>query len=154
MVGFDNTWLAAHQAKMAGFRQQAMPPIPDRIQFALPVLLKLPNRTLGQPWQAAYAQRKKLAPMVDEATREWQGRVPMERARVTVTRYSLGVADDDNVAASIKPLVDLLLVRNKTHPSSVGLVVDDSPDHMDIRWGVVRVATRVEQRTEVLIEKL
>jgi hypothetical protein len=140
---------------MSTIKGQSIPVLPDTIQFSIPVLLKLPNQMSGKGWQVAFAQRKKLMPLVHEATRAWHGREPIDRAVVTVTRFATGPeCDDDNAAASVKPLVDLLLVRSKTHPHSVGIVVDDSPAHMIQNSRVVRVATRKEQRTEVTIQRL
>lgn len=150
---YDEAWLLEHQAKMAGLK--SLPPLPDRIEFSLPFLLKLPRVTMGRHWSAGAAYRKKLAPLVEAAIRPWLGHAPMKKAKVTVTRVSTRwpPCDYDNNVTSTKPLIDLLLVRSKTHPHSFGLLEDDDPDRL-MRIISAERCTRIrEQHTEVIIER-
>lgn len=154
MPGFDQAWLNVHQTRMATFRGEPVKPSPLLIEFSIPVALKLPNQANGRHWTASYAYRKRLLPMVAGAVKPWAGHLPMERARVEITRFSVGVGDQDNVTASVKPLLDLLLVRSATHPHSFGLLVDDGPDHITLTVIGAKVAHRSEQKTAVRIERL
>lgn len=154
MAGFDQSWLSAHNAKMAAFRGEPIKPPPLMVEFSIPVALKLPNRTNGQHWSAAHAYRKELLPLVAEAVKPWAGHLPMERARVTIKRYSVGVCDPDAVPAACKPLIDLLLAPSKVHPHSFGLIQDDSPAHIELVAVGAKAASRAAQRTVVLIEQL
>jgi hypothetical protein len=154
MSAFDASWLAQHQTKMASFRGEPIRPAPLLIEFSIPHALKLPNQTNGRFWPASHAYRKRLLPMVAEAVNPWAGHQPMERARLTFTRYSVGTPDPDAVHGCIKPLLDLLLVQSKTHPSSFGLIRDDSPDLIEYMAVGIKVAHRAEQRTSVRIERL
>lgn len=154
MGSFDEAWLAAYKLRLAGAKSAAR--LPDRIEFSVPRLLALPNVTGGQHWTLAVRRRTILAPLVGEALRPWLGCIPMQRARVTVTRYSTGDVrpDTDNAFASLKPLIDLLLVRDKTHPHSFGLIEGDAPHQIFPIALAVRCSTKKDQRTEVVIERL
>lgn len=151
---FDQAWLAQHNAKMAAFRGEPIKPPPLLVEFSIPYALKLPNTTNGRHWIAAHGYRKRLGEMVAEAVKPWAGHQPVGRARVTITRYSIGTPDPDAIGAACKPLIDLLLVKSKVHPHSFGLLVDDSPAHIEFVPVAVKVATRKEQRTHVRIERL
>jgi len=52
---------------------------------------------------------------------------PMPRARITITRYSAGTLDDDNLRTGCKPLIDVL--QPMGHPSKFGLgiIAGDAP---------------------------
>lgn len=139
---------------MASLRGVASKPAPDRVAFSIPHLLPLPNATNGKHWAAGHAYRKRLLPMVAAYAHLWAGCVPMERARITIVRHSTGEPDEDNLRASVKPLIDLLLVLSKTHPHSLGLVVDDTRWRVEQVVASVRVSKRAEQRTEVIVERL
>lgn len=139
---------------MAALRGEPIKPAPLLIEFSIPHALKLPNQTNGQFWPAGHAYRKRLLPMVAEAVKPWAGHACMERARLTVMRYSVGTPDPGAVPAAVKPLVDLLLVQSKTHPHSLGLIRDDSPAHIELIAVGVKVSHRNEQRTVVRIERL
>lgn len=151
---FDAAWLSAHNAKMASFRGEPVKSPPLLIEFSIPVALKLPNRTNGGHWINLYAYRKRLVPLVADAVKPWAGHQPMERARITFSRYSVGTPDPDAVHASVKPLLDLLLVQSDTHPHSFGLIRDDSPDLIEYMAVGIKVSHRSEQRTSVRLERL
>ena len=154
MNGFSEQWLAEYKARTAKLRVK--PPLPDRIEFMIPRLLKLPNKTIGTHWSESYRQRSQLRTMLEPILAPYIEHVPMERAKVTVTRFSCGATrpDWDNLAAGAKPLIDLLLVASKTHPRSFGIIQDDGPTQVIPIMFAERVMTRVEQRTEVIIERI
>jgi hypothetical protein len=165
--GFDEEWLARHNAKMAAARRALQhaftppPPVPmiivqppaDRIGFSLPLLLLLPNRMAGKHWSVAHKQKGELQKHVAIASNLWLDRPPMERARVTITRFCCGVEPDpDNLMASCKPLIDLLLVKSDKHPHSFGLIVDDDKARLLPVAASQRVPRKTDERTEVLVE--
>jgi hypothetical protein len=151
---FDESWLVAYRARMAGMQGEPTKPAPLLIEFSIPVATKLPNRTQGQHWSAGVAYRKALLPLVAEAVKPWVGHAPMEKARVTITRRSVGVPDQDGCWASAKPLIDLLLARTKIHPHSLGLIVDDAPGQIELTVLSERVRHRDQHETIVRIERL
>lgn len=154
MSAFDESWLTAYQARMAGLRGEPTKPAPLLIEFSIPVATKLPNRTQGQHWTAGVAYRKALLPLVVEALKPWVSHAPMERARVTITRRSVRLPDADNCTASVKPLIDLLLARTKTHPHSLGVLVDDGPGQIELTVLAEWVRHLDQQATHVRIERL
>jgi len=77
---------------------------------------------------------------------------PFERARVTITRYSVGVPDRDGLIGGMKSLIDCFLPFSKRHPRGLGFIRDDHPGVMELCANGIKVAHRSEQRTTVLIE--
>ncbi len=84
---------------------------------------------------------------------------PIERARVTVTRCSVGVPDQDGAIGGIKDLLDVLTTpwvtpkgqrRNKF---GLGLIRDDDPARCEVAVRCERCRS-AEQRTEVTIEEV
>lgn len=55
-----------------------------------------------------------------------------DRVRVTVERRSSKRLDADNLVASVKPLLDVLRASSRGNPGSLGIIVDDSPDHLKL----------------------
>lgn len=151
--GFNNQWLADYQRKRASEGNGVR--LPDVIEFEIPLLLKLPNTMSGRHWSVHMAQRKKLKPMVEIALQQYFGCMPMEKAGVTITRYSTGSVrpDWDNLFASAKSLIDLLLVRCERHPHSFGIIIDDDPTRLTPYMFAERCETRKQQKTAVRIER-
>jgi hypothetical protein len=150
---FDEKWLADYKKKRAESLDHIR--LPDVIEFELRLLLKLPNTLSGRHWSVHMKQRAKLAPMMDLVLRPYLGCLPLERAAVTITRYSTGSTrpDWDNLFASAKPLIDLLLVRSDRHPHSFGLIIDDDPKRLMPYMFAERCEKRTEQKTHVKIER-
>lgn len=82
------------------------------------------------------------------------GHTPWERARVTITRRALQLADADNLTGGVKALVDTMVKRSVTHPWSLGVFTDDSPDRMTLIVRQERVTHRADMGTDVTIERL
>lgn len=152
MRGFDEKWLAEYRNRDLRIK----PPLPDRITFHIPLLLALPNQTMGQHWSKNNRQKKRLRDALLPVLMPYFEHEPMLRASLTVTRHSIGTAqpDWDNLFASIKPLADLLLVKSKTHPHSFGLIAGDGPHQLFPSVNAVRVLHRAQERTEVVIERI
>jgi hypothetical protein len=59
-------------------------------------------------------------------------RPPFKRARVTIVRCSSQRLDPDGLPAVAKNLLDVLCVQSKVHPTGLGVLVDDSPKHLEL----------------------
>lgn len=59
-------------------------------------------------------------------------RPPLGRVKVTVVRCSAGRLDADNLAASVKGLLDSLCVKSRLHPAGLGIITDDGPDYLTL----------------------
>jgi hypothetical protein len=70
---------------------------------------------------------------------------PWPKAHVTLTQQVVTPRDHDNFAASFKPGLDAII--------RAGIIVDDSPKHMDLSLRSVRVAHKADQAVLVRIEK-
>jgi len=78
----------------------------------------------------------------------------LRRARVTVYRHSVGTLDADNAYGGCKALIDVLKPASKRNPHGLGLIEDDSPEHLLLDVRQVRAAKRADQKTVVVIEPL
>lgn len=78
---------------------------------------------------------------------------PWERARLRLEWRHAGVApDQDNALAALKPLIDVLHTRSNR---PLGIVVDDSPEHLMIEpVKLVKVRHRTEECVIVTIERV
>lgn len=124
------------------------------IEFEIPLLLPL----LGTWQRMHWAQRRKAMKYL-----AWhitalipRCKKPLERCRVTVERRSSGrQPDHENLYASIKPLMDVLVVASKRNPHGIGLIRDDAPSCV-IEPPVVRQVKvrRTEHCTVARIEEV
>lgn len=108
-------------------------------------------------WRAVWAERKRMQKgwAWDIALRLMPARPePLQRARVTIYRHSVGTLDQDNAVGGCKALVDVLKPPGKRNPHGMGLIVDDTPDCLELVVKQIKVARRSEQRTVVTIEPL
>jgi hypothetical protein len=86
-----------------------------RLEFELPGLPKSMNARLH--WRARHAENQKWTKLVHIATVGKRPRVPLERARLTLTRVSAVEPDYDNCVAAFKPVTDALV--------KCGILADD-----------------------------
>jgi hypothetical protein len=126
------------------------------IEFTIPAALPSLNVRDRMHWSVRQRQKRDLAWAVWAAVAQFPGVVrdgPWDRTRVTITRCSAGELDPDNLAASAKPMLDVLCPVSKTHPYGLGLIVDDAPAHCEL---VVRQekAKRKNTRTVVRLERI
>ena len=148
MSGWSEAWLREHQARF--LRDNAFGQ--DIVQFTLDKPVKLLNEILRMHWRERQRYAKHLAAQI--ALRHKGIREPMQRAAVTVTRYSVREPDHDGLIGGCKLLIDCLLVYSDKHPHGMGYLVDDSPAHMEFTARHVKAESRKAQGTTVRIERL
>lgn len=152
MTTFDEAWLMEHQRKMALVNGGALPRLPDRIEFTLSKPTPLLNVTLRTHWAKRRKQQAKLSAEIASLV-PLRG-APIQVARVTISRFSTRTPDHDGMVGGAKSLIDCLLIRSSTHPNGLGLIFDDSPEHLILFVLGIVVMKRFEQRTEVVIERI
>lgn len=118
------------------------------ITFNLPLTLPSLNVWQRMHWAKRQRYTRDLSWLVWSAVchldrSSW----PIQRAKVTVTRYGKRDLDTDNLYASVKSLADILKVKG-----GLGIIQDDDPNHCEL------VATQCRARglpgTFVVIEEL
>jgi hypothetical protein len=122
--------------------------------FTLPFALPSLNVRDRQHWATRGRQKKRLAQEVMAAIggpRHYP-RPPFASARVTVWRHSPGALDADNLAASCKPLLDVLCSASPRHPGGLGIIQDDAPGVLQLVMHQQQ-APRGTQFTRVWIER-
>lgn len=145
MAGFSEAWLRDYQRRSTPSVQIGT----RAVQIVLSHPVKLLNVVLRMHW----AERRKYAAALSAEIASLHSGIPapMQRARVTLDRYSVAEPDHDGLVGGCKLLIDCLLVRSDRHPHGLGYIVDDSQAHLEFIARHVK-ARRGEQRTVVLIE--
>jgi hypothetical protein len=111
--------------------------------------LPLRNVTDRQHWAVRRKEREKLAWLVAWALpAHLRPAQPINTARIVITRYSTQAPDTDGLYASVKGLLDILQPLSKRHPLGMGVIFNDSPQHLFL---TVKHAHSKEARTDVEI---
>jgi hypothetical protein len=107
---------------------------PGYIMFQLPFALSSLNVRDRQHWAVRQKKKAKLAMEVLVAIGgpACKPVKPVQKATIMVKRYSAGTLDQDNLTASVKPLLDILCRSSSTHPHGMGFIEDDSPAHIEL----------------------
>lgn len=125
------------------------------ITFTLPFALESLNVRDRKHWAQRGRDKRDMAQEIMVAMNGPRHfpRPPLDRVRITIVRCSAGRLDADNAVASAKSLLDCLCVKSPRHPSGLGIIVDDGPDHVEL---IVRQspAPRGEGATVVTIEPI
>jgi hypothetical protein len=134
--------------------------------FKLPIVIPLLNVSLRTHYAKKRRLQAQLSGLLRMASHGKRPQTPLQRARVTIERHSVGTPDYDGLVGGAKSLIDVLLVPLVLHgPPGSGLpklrhslglsfVVDDAPTNMEMVFTAVRVKKRTEQCTVVSIEEL
>ena len=132
---------------------------PRSVLFTLPEPTPLLNVLMRKHYRVRSQNKRRTAAAIAAEIAGKKPPGPFLKARVTITRYSCGVPDDDGLKGGVKDLLDCLTtpkllaggkIKNKF---GVGLIVDDSPQHCLLVVNGVK-CKRAEQRTEVLVEEV
>jgi hypothetical protein len=131
-------------------------PVPREINFVLPFLLPSLNVRDRQHWAVRRRQMLMLQQEIMAAMGgpEHYPQPPFSRARITVTRISTGKLDPDNLAASVKGLLDVVKMRSERNPLGLSFIVDDDPARIELIVRQQHAPSRKEQATAVRIEEL
>lgn len=95
--------------------------------FTIPVKTPMLNEYLRWHWAKQRQHTKELSWLVLKAVGLDKHRVPLQKCIVVIERYTKSKRrlDWDGLLGGCKGLLDAL---TKTHPSGVGLIMDDSTD--------------------------
>ena len=98
------------------------------------------NKALRQHWAARGRERDRIITEIMAALKgpSHYPRPPFARCRITIVRHGKKLLDEDGLPASAKPLIDALCRPSRSHPGSLHIIEDDSPDRCEI------VATQVK----------
>lgn len=137
----------------------ALPPLeeaPGAIAFRI-ANLPLPNRVRGKAacwqWVKASKLRKALAEEV-AACLPVPRPAALEKARVEIVRYTVSLADEDNLHASVKPLLDVLQPAGSAgRKYGLGMIESDSPASLHLIVRQEKVHRRALQRTDVVVSR-
>jgi len=120
------------------------------IFFTLPEPTILLNQWQRMHWAKRHRYMKTLAWKIRDAVKP--PRVPLQQCEIHIARYSTGTPDIDGLYGGVKGVLDCMVVCTARNPHGLGLIQDDSPEHI-LKLDVVpiKVKKRYEMRTEVTI---
>lgn len=93
---------------------------PYSLSFEFDELPKLPNALMMKHWRTKSNEAKKWKTLVRILVGRKRPAAPLEKAELTLTRYSSVRPDFDGLVGSFKPVIDGLKVA--------GVIVDDKHD--------------------------
>jgi hypothetical protein len=138
--------------------------VPYSATFTLPVVTPLLNVSLRTHFRDAKKLQARMAGLLRMASHGQRPLKPLQRARVTIVRHSVGVPDADNLVGGCKHLIDCLLtptvmprksgIPQVRHAMGLSFVQDDSSEHMELIVRAQKVRKRAEQCTVITIEEL
>lgn len=130
----------------------------DAIAFVLPFAMESLNVRDTKHW----AERSRTKRNVSQEVMVAMGgprhfpRPPWRHVHIRIVRCSAGRLDPDNLAGSVKDLLDALCVRSPTHPAGLGIIEDDNSDLVTLEVtqssaavGQGSTAVRIERRIGV-----
>ena len=113
--------------------------------------LPRPNPSSNVHWRTKHRDRQKWVVLMRDALGP-KLHPPLEHAKVTFTRFSSREPDSDNLVASFKLVRDLLMVAGKRNAGGLGLIVDDSPAHLEAVYAW-KAAKPNQGRIEIVVEE-
>lgn len=101
-------------------------------------------------WNNAWAEEVGWAFM---ANRNKFGKLPLKKCKMTFKLFMTQPYDLDGAYRSIKPLLDAFKVwkDGKKQVPGLGVIVDDSPKHLDLCVKLEKVKKRDEEHVEIII---
>lgn len=121
------------------------------IALNLPVLPGQ-NVLLRLHWSKRRKEREALAWNVRSQLPMVGRLAPIEKAAVTVTSYRIRLLDPDNLASTVKGLLDILQPFDaRRRPLGLGIIAGDDPARLLLTLRQEKVAHRDQQRTRVEI---
>lgn len=122
------------------------------IALTLPVLPGQ-NRLLRMHWSRRRKERDALAWQIRAQLPFGRPPAPPARATVVVSSYRIKLLDADNLAATVKSLLDVLQPFDaKSRPYGLGLIAGDDRAHLVLGLNQQKVQHLAEQCTRVMIE--
>ena len=115
--------------------------------------LTLLNERDRQHWAKKRTEKSQMAWEI-RCQLAWLPSSPIHRAEVTVWRHSVRAPDQDNLEASVKPLLDVLQPASHLHPFGLGIIAGDDPEHVTTRVYHIRAGSLRDQKTLVRIRDL
>lgn len=98
-------------------------------KITLNIPLTLPTLNVWQRWQ--WFKRRDYERELAKHIAHHPIKEPFQKAHIAVTRTAPGpLPDPDNLI--LKPLLDVLQINSKRHPHGVGIIADDTRDHVVI----------------------
>lgn len=100
-----------------------------RIEFEINGLPAMPNSLLGAHWTVRSKNKKAWLEQIHVATLGRRPKQPLEKAALTLTRFSSMEPDEDGLCGSFKPVIDSLV--------DLGILINDKKANTgtpDYRW--------------------
>lgn len=117
------------------------------LKFTLETMPITLNAVLGGKWRARYKNFKLIHNLIHYKVRLEKPAKPIQKAKVTIWRYSSGTLDRDNMFFTFKPIVDGLV--------EAGVIQDDGFDQVkELYPHQIKIKRTEKPRVEVLVEEI
>jgi hypothetical protein len=117
------------------------------LSFTLSVLPLTLNEMMGKHWRTRHSNFDLIHNLIAVVTRRKKPAEPIKKARITVTRYSSGTLDRDNMYFTFKPIIDGLVMA--------GIIIDDGFDQVkELNPIQVKIKRNEPKKVDVLVEEL
>jgi Holliday junction resolvase RusA-like endonuclease len=117
------------------------------LQFTLLELPMTLNEVMGAYWRKRSENFKKIHRLVHLHSVNKCPLSPIKKARITLTRFSSGTLDRDNMYFTFKPIVDGLV--------KAGVIEDDGFDQVkELYPHQVKIKRKEQSKVEVLVEEI
>jgi hypothetical protein len=114
------------------------------IDITIPIRTPTGNELLRMHWRARARKLKEIAWLIREQA--MPPATPLEKAKVTIHRYTPRQLDPDKLGNIAVGILDALQPCSKRHPLGMGFIAGDDPDHLELVVLTVKstaVATRI-----------
>lgn len=116
------------------------------LTFTINVLPITLNEALSKSWRKRHTSFELIHNLVHLKSRDKKPLEPIKKAHISLTRYSSGTLDRDNMFFTFKPVIDGLVMA--------GVIIDDGFDQVKELTPIQIKSKRKEARIEVLVQEL
>jgi Holliday junction resolvase RusA-like endonuclease len=116
------------------------------LTFTINVLPITLNKALRGSWKKWHGNFDVIQKIIHLKTIKTRPKVPIQKAHITLTRYSAGTLDRDNMFFTFKPVIDGLV--------NAGVIIDDGFNQVKELTPIQIKSKRKEARIEVHVQEL
>lgn len=117
------------------------------LKFEISLMPLTLNQIMGKHWRSRHTNFKTIHKIIQAITHNKKPLKPVQKAKVTIWRYSSGTLDRDNMFFTFKPIVDGLV--------EAGVIQDDGFDQVKELYPYqIKIKRTEKPRVEVLVEEI
>lgn len=124
------------------------------LELILPEQTPLLNTWQRMHWRERQRVQERFAWLVRKAIVH-KPITPIENCTIIIERSCSGrLPDWDGLYGGLKPVLDCLVVRTKTNPYGLNIIVDDSPKYIRKLIAIPKQCKREDHQTKIIIKEI